>query len=340
MRKYFMVLLILVFVGTFCSCGCDHQWATASCITPATCELCGKTEGDLAAHLWVDATCSVLKTCSVCGATEGDYLPHKWADATCTKPKTCTACGEIAGEPLGHDWKDATCTEAEICSICAEENGEPLGHTVEEQTIIQESTCSTKGTAEGICSTCYETITVELPLSEHTPGNWETLTVSAGKLNSRQRTRVLSCVACGENIEKETYNLTPEELEEDYKAHCEKYDFNEYLRYPDKYTGKYVRIYGQIAGIWDRSNEDKLLVVQLPTGFDNLDFKYCAMFYQQTEDNTHVLEDDYITAYGYFDGTFTGPTIVGASETMTLIRAEYIDLEPQVDIRTFLTSKQ
>lgn len=33
-------------------CGCEHEWAEATCRTPKTCNLCRETEGEALGHTW------------------------------------------------------------------------------------------------------------------------------------------------------------------------------------------------------------------------------------------------------------------------------------------------
>lgn len=52
MKKRISLLLILAicFSAVLSGCGCDHQWAEATCTTPKTCTLCEKTEGEALGH--------------------------------------------------------------------------------------------------------------------------------------------------------------------------------------------------------------------------------------------------------------------------------------------------
>lgn len=87
-------------------------------------------------HKWNEATCETPKTCSICGKTEGDPLGHKWEKATCETPKTCSICGKTEGESLGHEvskWKtieEPTCSKEGrkegTCSRCKETVSESL----------------------------------------------------------------------------------------------------------------------------------------------------------------------------------------------------------------------
>lgn len=51
-----------------------------------------------------EATCTTPRTCKICGKTEGEPLGHDWKEATCTEAKRCVRCQVTEGEALGHDW--------------------------------------------------------------------------------------------------------------------------------------------------------------------------------------------------------------------------------------------
>jgi uncharacterized repeat protein (TIGR02543 family) len=65
-------------------------------------------------HTWADATCTVPATCSVCGTTEGEPIAHAWVPANCQAPKTCSGCGATEGE-IG----DHIISVQGICTICS-----------------------------------------------------------------------------------------------------------------------------------------------------------------------------------------------------------------------------
>lgn len=77
-------------------------------------------------HIWADATCTSPKTCVICGKTSGSPLIHDWLPADCTHPHICSRCGEEEGRPLGHRWEDATFDAPKTCLRCGAEEGEPL----------------------------------------------------------------------------------------------------------------------------------------------------------------------------------------------------------------------
>ena len=77
-------------------------------------------------HKWQDATCTSPKTCALCGKTSGEPLGHDWEPATCTTMQACRVCGATKGVPLGHtieteeenDILRAQRHVKETCSVC------------------------------------------------------------------------------------------------------------------------------------------------------------------------------------------------------------------------------
>ena len=126
MKKLIALLLVLVFAMSLAACGCEHEFAAATCTAPSTCTLCGETEGAALGHVWIAATCEDPKTCEVCAATEGDAKGHTMVDATCEEAKHCEVCGLEEGEALGHTWLDATTEVPMTCEICAATEGDRI----------------------------------------------------------------------------------------------------------------------------------------------------------------------------------------------------------------------
>ena len=88
MKKTLILLLFLSLLLALGSCACEHAWEPASCQVPATCMLCGETQGELAAHTWVEATCIAPRTCTVCGVSEG-----LTSGVHAYQADVCTLCG-------------------------------------------------------------------------------------------------------------------------------------------------------------------------------------------------------------------------------------------------------
>jgi hypothetical protein len=178
MKKLVLVLLVLAVMATMFSCVKPHthefgDWTTekeATCIEEGeekrTCA-CGEYETrniPITDHIWQDATCISPKTCSVCGKTEGEALGHKNSEATCTEPQICKTCGEITGDPLGHNYQSATCTQPQKCTRCGATQGSALGHNYKDATCTEPKKCTrcgaTTGSAlghslkDGVCTRC------------------------------------------------------------------------------------------------------------------------------------------------------------------------------------------
>ncbi len=126
----------------------DHDWKEADCSNPKTCKVCKKTEGEAKGHDWKAATCTEPRTCKVCGKTRGD-VEHDWQDATCKTPKTCKDCGKTEGTTASHSWKNADCTKAKTCKVCGVTEGAALGHSWKNATCTDAKTCKTCGATEG-----------------------------------------------------------------------------------------------------------------------------------------------------------------------------------------------
>ena len=122
-RSLFFAAMILVCLMIFTACGCEHVFGEATCITPRTCSVCGKSDGVLSDHTWTDATCLAPKTCTICGITEGTLAEHTWAEATCMAPQTCTLCSATGEKKLEHSWQPANCEMPEHCPQCGIKRG-------------------------------------------------------------------------------------------------------------------------------------------------------------------------------------------------------------------------
>lgn len=158
-------------------------------------------------HQWQEATCTTPRTCALCGKTEGEPLGHSWQEATCTTPQICTVCRTIEGNPLGHTWQEATCTAPKTCATCHVTEGEPLPHSVKDWEIVMASTCAQAGVQTGVCDVCKQTIEETLPKLEHTPGDWQ-ITEVATVDHVGKKAKI--CTVCGETVETESY-LSPED---------------------------------------------------------------------------------------------------------------------------------
>ena len=74
MKKVLIFILTIALMFILSACGCDHEWTNATCLSPKTCNLCGKTKGNTTDHNYMDANCDHPKRCSFCDYTVGKAL--------------------------------------------------------------------------------------------------------------------------------------------------------------------------------------------------------------------------------------------------------------------------
>ena len=227
---------------TFTALWENHAGGTATCLSKASCSVCGKTYGEYAYHNLVSYSASAA-TCAQSGT-----LAHT----------RCTTCGSyfldgisvyassLTVPALQHDMKsvpgkEATCTEAglqahEMCTRCnlLTVNGETVteedlvipaaGHKLQ-KVDAADATCTQAGTkAHERCETCQETFvngkavdakTLVTETVSHVLSDWE----------SDSTTHWKSCTGCGEifrqhshkdgnadgNCDECAYAMTPSE---------------------------------------------------------------------------------------------------------------------------------
>ena len=98
-KRKFKLFVFIIFVLTclfgFAGCLHEHQWISATCHSPKTCEECGLTVGSEKEHNWISATCESPKRCLDCGQTVGYKAEHSWMGGNKTTPKHCRWCDEL-----------------------------------------------------------------------------------------------------------------------------------------------------------------------------------------------------------------------------------------------------
>lgn len=310
-----MILCIVLLAG----CSCKHEWTAPNCISPAVCSKCGETQGEALGHQYVEATCTQPRYCSVCGATFGNPLGHDWTNADCTTPKTCNRCGETEGGALGHEWSDATCDLPKTCVRCGDTEGKALGHTVAQWNTTQAATCSAKGIETGVCTVCGKEVTQELDMVEHSPSEWEVETVPT---KTTKGVRVKKCKVCGAIIEREMFELSEEELKNLYISECKTISFDSLARTPEQYKGEKVRFNGRVVQVCSEAESSQYYSTY------RVSVGYSRVIYLKVDNygsGSRILENDWITFYGEFDGLYTYQSVRGDSITIPSVIAEYID---------------
>ena len=62
MKKLITFALVFAMGLSMIGCGCNHQWEEATCTSPKTCTLCGKTEGEVGNHTPGELTITAVDT--------------------------------------------------------------------------------------------------------------------------------------------------------------------------------------------------------------------------------------------------------------------------------------
>ena len=274
-------------------------------------------------HEWQEATCTKAKTCKLCGEEEGAALGHDWQEATCERPKICKRCSMTGGGRKEHDWQEATCTEPKTCKVCAATEGRPSAHTVEEWKLVSASTCEVKGIEEGICSVCQQTVTRELEVAAHTEGDWE---VTKEATEDSKGERSIKCKVCGTVFKTETFELTAEEIEANYKADCVNYPYDKIARSPEEYTGKRARYYGKVLQVMQEKTARYIYyTLRIGTGGGYYYDKIIYCTYTAPASDPRILEDDMITIYGELMGEYTYQTVMGNEITLPYMKIKYVN---------------
>ena len=182
MKKHLLiVLMLIVAVLAFSSCGHEHEWSEWTTTTEVTCTTdgeqkrtceCGEVETKVVVakgHTAGDAaTCTTTQNCKDCNAVLASALGHKpGAEATCTTAQICAVCKDELKAALGHKpGAAATCTTSQTCTVCKDELKAALGHKPG-----AEATCTSAQT----CTVCKTELVAALG---HKPGDAATCTTA------------------------------------------------------------------------------------------------------------------------------------------------------------------
>lgn len=232
---------------------------------------------------------------------------HTWIEADCVSPKTCESCGETEGEPLGHSWQEASCTEPRTCTRCGQTEGEPLGHNWQEASCTESKACTRCGEREGE------------PLGHSF--SWNTVEqASCSKAGVQEGV----CSVCGEIVEEETYELSPEEQEAYFKQQCKTYTYDQIARNPDDYKFQNAKFQGKVIQVIESGNNITMRLNVTRGRYSWSDTIY-VQYSRKDSSESRILEDDIITVYGILTGTVTYQSVFGAPITIPAMRCSYID---------------
>ena len=202
-----------------------HSWKDADCVTPKTCTVCQKTDGEALGHEWTTPDvdqCEVQSTCSRCGATEGHNKEHTY-DNECDT--TCNTCGKARATEHTPNADDGDCTTAITCSVCGDVTtagkAQHVAHT-------DDGDCTTTVT----CTECSTVITAAKShdfsgaWENDASGHWHVCKNDGCSVTDTKADHTSDGAATEEKAEKCTvceYVITPE-LEHTHNHNIPKYD--------------------------------------------------------------------------------------------------------------------
>ena len=132
-------------------------------------------------------------------------------------------------------------------------------------------------------------------------GQTSTVTISAGNVTT--------------NLSVKCTTMT----EDQYKQSCQSISYDELLRNPDSYKGKDIKLRGKVL-----QSVDGTLLIYVTQGSYGI-WDDITMIAWEGEPN--VIEDDIITVWGTYTGTYTYTTALGSDKTVPLLAAKYVSIE-------------
>ena len=112
--------------------------------------------------------------------------------------------------------------------------------------------------------------------------------------------------------------------EEEYRAQCGEFSYDDIARYPDEHEKKLAKFTGKVIQVMRNENELQLRVNVTEGKYTYEDTVY--VFYT-LENGVNVLEGDIITMYGELRGMIEYESVLGAKITIPRIYAKFIDVE-------------
>lgn len=83
-----------------------------------------------------------------------------------------------------------------------------------------------------------------------------------------------------------------------YKKNCDKYQYSDMVRYPEKYIGSMICVRGQITQVYAATTAASGCSYCIRTGYR----QYMNIAFQGTLNQGNLIEGDYVTCYGTFMG--------------------------------------
>lgn len=114
--------------------------------------------------------------------------------------------------------------------------------------------------------------------------------------------------------------------EKSYKSSCEEIDYDDLARTPDDYLGTNVKFTGEVIQVIEDS-DGSTYRINVTKGSYGVWDDTVLVYFENDSSSPRVLEDDIVTFYGTSSGLYTYESTMGASITVPLVYAEFIDIE-------------
>lgn len=137
-------------------------------------------------------------TCYACGDKKESVLAkkdHEYGEWKLTKAATDTEAGERE-----RSCKNCSDKQTETVALCAE-------HSYGTPTVTKEATCTEKGSQKEVCSTCGYVHETEIPMKEHTAGEWIVIKAATPETKGE---RIKKCVNCDAELQREEIEFCTE----------------------------------------------------------------------------------------------------------------------------------
>ena len=111
--------------------------------------------------------------------------------------------------------------------------------------------------------------------------------------------------------------------ENEYRAACQIYSYDEIARNPDKYEKSLAKFTGEVVQVLKEDNEIQMRVDVTYNGYIYSDTVY--VFYK-ISNGVNVLEGDIVTMYGELRGMQEYESVLGQTISIPRIYVKYIDI--------------
>lgn len=119
-----------------------------------------------------------------------------------------------------------------------------------------------------------------------------------------------------EEIIDSNYNVSAEE----YKSICNELEYEDILRNPDSYKREYCKLNGTVSQVIEGWFGNYSIYIKDEQG------NIWGCIYSYSENESHILEGDFVTIYGICYGTTNSETVLGKQVTMPYIEIDYIEI--------------